>query len=264
MARRTPRRQPGPRDVGWRARSRSGSRRSPRRPRPCSSPWATSRSSPRAVIEALLDGKADPARPVAVPTYDDERGRNPVLLRRAAFGLVAEAAGDRGLGPVLAAHPEMVAEVAGPRREPRRGHPGRPRPRHRSVVGPARPGEPRAGRAHPRGPRRRGLLRARQLAVPGRPDRGRRSGPGGAPRARPVGRHVARRRRGRRSFRAADRPRARPVGRFGGGPRRVAVDARGPARDRRGPRASRTSGRSRRAGRRPTRASGGASRPTSP
>ena len=44
-----------------------------------------------AVIEALLDGKADPARPVAMPTYDDERGRNPVLLRRAAFGLVAEA-----------------------------------------------------------------------------------------------------------------------------------------------------------------------------
>ena len=64
-----------------------------------------------AVIEALLDGKADAARPVAMPTYDDERGRNPVLLRRAAFGLVAEASGDRGLGPVLAAHPEMVAEV---------------------------------------------------------------------------------------------------------------------------------------------------------
>jgi CTP:molybdopterin cytidylyltransferase MocA/SAM-dependent methyltransferase len=67
-----------------------------------------------AVIEALLDGKADPARPVAMPTYDDERGRNPVLLRRAAFGLVAEATGDRGLGPVLAAHPEMVSEVAVP------------------------------------------------------------------------------------------------------------------------------------------------------
>ena len=64
-----------------------------------------------AVIGALLDGKSDPDRPVAMPVYDDERGRNPVLLRRPAFGLVAEAAGDRGLGPVLAAHPELVAEV---------------------------------------------------------------------------------------------------------------------------------------------------------
>src|SRR4029079_4307747 len=31
--------------------------------------------------------------------------------RRAAFGLVAETGGDRGLGPVLAAHPELVTEV---------------------------------------------------------------------------------------------------------------------------------------------------------
>ena len=47
-----------------------------------------------------------------MPAYADERGRNPVLVRRAAFDLVAEATGDRGLGPVLAAHPELVAEVA--------------------------------------------------------------------------------------------------------------------------------------------------------
>ena len=33
-------------DAGWRARCRSGSRRCRRRPRPCSSPSATSRSSP--------------------------------------------------------------------------------------------------------------------------------------------------------------------------------------------------------------------------
>ena len=35
-----------------------------------------------------------------------------MLLGRAAFGLVAEAQGDRGLGPVIAAHPELVEEVA--------------------------------------------------------------------------------------------------------------------------------------------------------
>ncbi len=63
-------------------------------------------------IRTLLDAPADPARPVVVPRYVADRGRNPVLLRPAAFGLADEAAGDRGLGPVLAAHPEFVTEVA--------------------------------------------------------------------------------------------------------------------------------------------------------
>jgi SAM-dependent methyltransferase len=49
---------------------------------------------------------------MVVPIYPDDAGRNPVLLRPAAYPLVAEATGDRGLGPVLEAHPEMVAEVA--------------------------------------------------------------------------------------------------------------------------------------------------------
>jgi Uncharacterized MobA-related protein len=67
---------------------------------------------PVAAIRALLDAPADSARPVVVPVYPDDRGRNPVLLRRPAFGLGAEAKGDHGLGPVLAAHPELVAAVA--------------------------------------------------------------------------------------------------------------------------------------------------------
>jgi CTP:molybdopterin cytidylyltransferase MocA/precorrin-6B methylase 2 len=62
-------------------------------------------------IRALLDTPARRGRPIVVPAYADERGRNPVLLRRPAFGLVREAAGDRGLGPVLAAHPELVTEI---------------------------------------------------------------------------------------------------------------------------------------------------------
>jgi molybdenum cofactor cytidylyltransferase len=66
---------------------------------------------PVATIRALLDAPADPSRPVVVPVYPDDRGRNPVLLRRPAFPLVGEAEGDRGLGPVLAAHPDLVAEV---------------------------------------------------------------------------------------------------------------------------------------------------------
>ena len=66
---------------------------------------------PVAVIQALLDAGVDDDRPIAVPTYADDVGRNPVLLSRSAFGLVAEATGDRGLGPIITAHPELVREV---------------------------------------------------------------------------------------------------------------------------------------------------------
>jgi CTP:molybdopterin cytidylyltransferase MocA/SAM-dependent methyltransferase len=62
-------------------------------------------------IRALLDASPDRARPIVVPVYGVDGGRNPVLLDRSAFGLVAEATGDRGLGPVIAAHPELVREV---------------------------------------------------------------------------------------------------------------------------------------------------------
>jgi len=66
------------------------------------------------VVQALLAaaGTADATRLIVVPVYHDDRGRNPVLLRRAAFGLVGEATGDRGLGPVIAAHRELVLEIA--------------------------------------------------------------------------------------------------------------------------------------------------------
>jgi CTP:molybdopterin cytidylyltransferase MocA/SAM-dependent methyltransferase len=65
---------------------------------------------PRA-IRALLDATLDEMRPIVVPVYGHDRGRNPVLLGRAAFGLVDAAAGDRGLGPILDAHPELVREI---------------------------------------------------------------------------------------------------------------------------------------------------------
>jgi CTP:molybdopterin cytidylyltransferase MocA/SAM-dependent methyltransferase len=66
---------------------------------------------PVATIRALVSAASPQDRPVVVPVFEEGQGRNPVLLRRAAFGLVAETGGDRGLGPVLAAHPELVTEV---------------------------------------------------------------------------------------------------------------------------------------------------------
>jgi molybdenum cofactor cytidylyltransferase len=66
---------------------------------------------PAAAIEALLATGVDAERPIAVPVYADDRGRNPVLLGRAAFRLVEAVDGDRGLGPVIAAHPELVRAV---------------------------------------------------------------------------------------------------------------------------------------------------------
>ena len=68
------------------------------------------RLPPRA-IRALLDAEVDAARPIVVPVYGGDTGRNPVLLGRAAFGLVADATGDRGLGPLIAASPELVREI---------------------------------------------------------------------------------------------------------------------------------------------------------
>ena len=62
-------------------------------------------------IRTVVGAPADPARPFVVPAYSDDRGRNPVLVRRPAFALIDEATGDRGLGPVLEAHPELVMEV---------------------------------------------------------------------------------------------------------------------------------------------------------
>jgi molybdenum cofactor cytidylyltransferase len=62
-----------------------------------------------AVIAALL--ATDPGHAVAVPSYPTGADPNPVLVRRAAFGLLHEVAGDRGLRPILARHPELVVEV---------------------------------------------------------------------------------------------------------------------------------------------------------
>jgi CTP:molybdopterin cytidylyltransferase MocA/SAM-dependent methyltransferase len=64
------------------------------------------------VIGRLLDEPLDRDRVVVVPRYASGAGPNPVLLAAAAWSLAEHIGGDRGFGPVLAAHPELVAEVA--------------------------------------------------------------------------------------------------------------------------------------------------------
>ena len=63
------------------------------------------------VIRALIAAGRSGDRPVVIPQYADGGGANPVLLRADGFGLVDEASGDRGLGPILASDPDLVLEV---------------------------------------------------------------------------------------------------------------------------------------------------------
>lgn len=62
------------------------------------------------VIRTLLAQPLDPARPVVVARHADG-ARNPVRLEPEAGVLVAAATGDRGLGPLLDARPELVRTV---------------------------------------------------------------------------------------------------------------------------------------------------------
>jgi molybdenum cofactor cytidylyltransferase len=64
-----------------------------------------------AVIRALIAAARTSPLSVMTPSYADGGGANPILLRREAFDLVDETSGDRGLGPVLEARPEVVFEV---------------------------------------------------------------------------------------------------------------------------------------------------------
>lgn len=65
------------------------------------------------VIAALLDASVSARSDTlaVVPEYADDGAQNPVLLLPAAWILVAELDGDRGLGALLAARPELVVRV---------------------------------------------------------------------------------------------------------------------------------------------------------
>jgi CTP:molybdopterin cytidylyltransferase MocA len=67
-------------------------------------------------IGALLDAAdATPDTPFLAAHHVDDRSPNPVVARRSVWRLADELAGDRGFGPVLSAHPELVRwiDVAG-------------------------------------------------------------------------------------------------------------------------------------------------------
>ena len=68
------------------------------------------RTSP-AVIRALVEAAEETVRPLVAPRYAAGGGFNPVFIRRDAFGIAGDAEGDRGLGPILAARPELVTWI---------------------------------------------------------------------------------------------------------------------------------------------------------
>ncbi len=61
-----------------------------------------------AVVRALEQAPLDPRRPIVAPRYRDGGGPNPVRIEATAGALVAAAAGDRGLGPLIDASPGLV------------------------------------------------------------------------------------------------------------------------------------------------------------
>lgn len=63
------------------------------------------------VMERLMAGFLSAARPIVLPRYLEGGGANPLLIHRAAWPLAGEARGDRGLGPVLRGHPELLVQV---------------------------------------------------------------------------------------------------------------------------------------------------------
>lgn len=65
-----------------------------------------------ATLRALVAVAGATARPIVRARHAADAAPNPVLVRREAFDLAATLRGDRGLGPLLAAHPELVTEVA--------------------------------------------------------------------------------------------------------------------------------------------------------
>jgi molybdenum cofactor cytidylyltransferase len=65
-----------------------------------------------AVIRALIAAAADPPHtPFVVPRYAGDGAPNPILARRSIWRLADELAGDRGFGPLVAAHDELVRYV---------------------------------------------------------------------------------------------------------------------------------------------------------
>ena len=71
-----------------------------------------------AVVSAVLRTAEVATQPIIRVRYADDEAPNPVLIRRQAWALASGMTGDRGLGPLLLARPELVAEVDVPGRNP--------------------------------------------------------------------------------------------------------------------------------------------------
>jgi CTP:molybdopterin cytidylyltransferase MocA len=63
------------------------------------------------VIHAVLERWRQGSQPIVVPRYASSGTLNPVLLARAAWPLAGDLDGDRGMGPLIHARPELVTDV---------------------------------------------------------------------------------------------------------------------------------------------------------
>ena len=63
------------------------------------------------VVHAVLDAAGASAAPLVRARYAADAAPNPVLVRREAWAMVAGLSGDRGLGPLLVARPDLVLAV---------------------------------------------------------------------------------------------------------------------------------------------------------
>ena len=70
---------------------------------------------PRVRSEVIRDliaaADRNPDAPFVAPRYAADSAPNPILARRSVWRLADELTGDRGFGPVLAAHPELIRFV---------------------------------------------------------------------------------------------------------------------------------------------------------
>lgn len=63
------------------------------------------------ILALIAAAESRPKTPFVVARHAGDRTPNPVLARRSIWRLADELVGDRGFGPVLATHPELVREV---------------------------------------------------------------------------------------------------------------------------------------------------------
>jgi CTP:molybdopterin cytidylyltransferase MocA len=66
----------------------------------------------------VIDAAAGSEAPFVRARYATDGAPNPVFVRRAAWARAAGLSGDRGLGPLLAGHPELVLAVDVPGTNP--------------------------------------------------------------------------------------------------------------------------------------------------